>query len=178
MAAFMYFIFYSFIGFLIETIFTLVTKGVFKVKKCFIINYMCPVYGAGALFILLSTYAFKDSKILTFIIGSCAATVIEFIFGVYYSTVLNARVWDYSDLPLNIGGHVSLLYSFFWGILSLILVYIVHPFFERNIGLHKVPKNVFICIFAVILLDFAFSSFMMKKYGTAKALSIRWLINH
>lgn len=62
MTSFIYFIIYSFIGFIIETIYTLLTKGVFKMKKCFMLNFLCPVYGVGALLILYTTRKFRKKK--------------------------------------------------------------------------------------------------------------------
>ena len=60
MTSFMYFIIYSFIGFILETLYTLLTKGIFKMKKCFLINCLCPVYGVGALLILYTTRKMRD----------------------------------------------------------------------------------------------------------------------
>ena len=62
MAYFMYFVLYSFIGFLLETLYTLVTRGILISKKCFLINLLCPVYGFGAIAILACTKPIKQYK--------------------------------------------------------------------------------------------------------------------
>lgn len=54
--------------------------------------------------------------------GSAFITAVEFIFGVVFNIVLKKNVWDYSRMPLNISGQICALYSFFWLILSLLLI--------------------------------------------------------
>lgn len=53
------------------------------------------------------------------LICSMGITGIEFISGVFINIVFKLNVWDYSNLPLNIFGQVSLLYSVLWFFLSL-----------------------------------------------------------
>ncbi len=55
-------------------------------------------------------------------VGSAFITFIEFIFGVIFNIILKKNVWDYSRLPLNIGGQICLLYSAIWAVLSLIFI--------------------------------------------------------
>lgn len=178
MTSFIYFIIYSFIGFIIETIYTLLTKGVFKMKKCFMLNFLCPVYGVGALLILYTTRKFRKKKLLTSLIGCVVATATELLFGLFYTEFLNAQVWDYSDVALNLNGHISLLFSIFWSVLSILLVYVIHPFLEKNLKINRIPKPILYISMIFLSIDFIFSCFFMKKFKTSKALSISWLINH
>lgn len=48
-----YFIIYSIIGFIIETIFGILTKGVLESRKSFIIGPFCSIYGLGAVIIIM-----------------------------------------------------------------------------------------------------------------------------
>lgn len=54
--------------------------------------------------------------------GLCAGaiTLLEFLCGWIVNLRWELHVWDYSHMPLNIKGQVCLLYSFLWGLLSLI----------------------------------------------------------
>lgn len=56
------------------------------------------------------------------LICSIGITTIEFISGIIINVVLKLNVWDYNNLPLNIFGQVSLIYSFAWFGLSLIAI--------------------------------------------------------
>lgn len=53
------------------------------------------------------------------LIGSCIVTSLEFVFGLVLNVYLNLGVWDYSNLPLNIMGQVSILFSFLWIFVSI-----------------------------------------------------------
>ena len=47
-------------------------------------------------------------------------TFLEFIFGYILNIKMGLNVWDYSDLPFNFMGQVSLIFSIFWFFLSII----------------------------------------------------------
>ena len=65
----------------------------------------------------------KNASIfLKAVIGSCFITTIELIFGIIFNIILRKNVWDYSKMPFNILGQVCLLYSVFWGVLSIIFI--------------------------------------------------------
>lgn len=50
--------------------------------------------------------------------GAGIITCVEFVCGCIVNIWLGLSVWDYTPLPLNIMGQVSLLYSVYWYILS------------------------------------------------------------
>ena len=56
------------------------------------------------------------------LICTIGITAIEFIAGIFINIVFNLNVWDYSNLPLNICGQVSLLFSIFWFGLSFVAI--------------------------------------------------------
>lgn len=54
--------------------------------------------------------------------GCMFITTVEYIFGILFNIILKRKVWDYSHMPLNIGGQICALYSFFWLILSFLFI--------------------------------------------------------
>ncbi len=64
----------------------------------------------------------KLSIVSKAIIGSFVVTAVEFIFGVVFNIILKKNVWDYSKMPLNLFGQICLVYSCFWGLLSLAFI--------------------------------------------------------
>ena len=48
------------------------------------------------------------------LIGAGIITTVEFFAGLIINIWLGLGVWDYSDLPLNLFGQISLLYSLYW----------------------------------------------------------------
>ena len=53
-------------------------------------------------------------------------TQLEFICGIIVNRHLGLAVWDYSGLPLNLAGQICPLFSFFWFLLSLPVLYFFH----------------------------------------------------
>lgn len=76
----------------------------------------------GICFILIglidSTFGFDMPLIKQMLISSVIITSLEFISGVILNIILKLNVWDYSALPLNLLGQISLLFTLFWFVLS------------------------------------------------------------
>lgn len=174
MIYFVYFVFYSFIGFILETLYSLVTRGIFIWKKCFLFNLLCPVYGFGAIAILLSTKSIREYKIATMIVGGIAATIVEYIVHYIYQEWLGVMIWDYSDVLYNINGRICLTFTFFWCILSGILVYFIHPILEKNMT--SIPKSLVLTMLFFIGIDAILSIVLYKRYGNKNAVNISWLL--
>lgn len=176
MEYFIYFIFYSFIGFLLETIYSLLSTGTFILKKCFLFNYLCPVYGFGAISILFCTKNIKEYKILTMIVGGLIATVVEFIVHYVYKELIGVSIWDYSDLYLNIQGRVCLTFTLYWILLSGVLVYLIHPFVQKN--MLNIPNSIAVCILIFVAIDGILSILLYNKFGHKDAVNFNWLISN
>ena len=53
------------------------------------------------------------------LIGAAAVTIIELISGIILNIWLGLGIWDYSHLPFNLWGQISLTYSLIWVALSV-----------------------------------------------------------
>ncbi|MBQ7725864.1 MAG: hypothetical protein IJT66_01845 [Clostridia bacterium] len=82
--------------------------------------------GAGGIcFVFFSTVSNKFKSMNLFfksLIGSGFVTTVELVFGVILNLILKKNVWDYSRLPLNIGGQICAPYSCLWLVLSFIAI--------------------------------------------------------
>lgn len=79
----------------------------------------------GICFVFFGSLCEKLKKTGIFIkgiIGGAFITLIEFIFGIIFNIILKKNVWDYSKMPLNLGGQICAVYSFFWILLSIIII--------------------------------------------------------
>lgn len=79
----------------------------------------------GICFMFFSTLGEKlknTALIIKAIIGGVFITIIELIFGIIFNIILKKNVWDYSKMPLNIGGQICALYSTFWIVLSIVFI--------------------------------------------------------
>ena len=154
---FAYFLIYGFIGFLIETIFGIITKGVLESRTSFINTPICGIYGLGATLMILALQPYKKDKFKTFIVSFLVGTSIEYFISLLAEIVLHIKWWDYSDRILNINGRVCLYYSIFWGLLGLILINILNPrvdkfldFIKNKLGKRKIYIISKIAIFLFI----------------------------
>ncbi len=162
------FFFYSFCGFLLEQLFALLTHSR-RDRKCHLLLPVCPVYGVGALGILLLPPAVRDSPALLFLAGAAVSTAAEWTLSWFYERFTGAHFWDYRALPLNLGGRVCLLFSLLWGGLALPLVYTVQPWLDRWIS--NIPAAVTIPAVLLYLGDTALSLSLLRRGGRE---SLRW----
>lgn len=170
----LYFFIYSFLGFLLEVAYTRIVRAEKKDRKCFFLLPLCPVYGVGALCILLLPAMVKSSPPLLMALGAAAATAAEFFTGLFYERVMRVKFWDYSGLPGNLGGRVCLLFSGFWGALALILVYLVHPLVSAAAG--RIPGVLLPPALLLLVMDGVFTVRLLRREGDTEAL--RWYRNH
>ncbi len=123
------FLWYSFLGFLLEVIYAALTGGE-PHRKCLRVLPLCPVYGFGACTILAAGSEIT-SPVLLFILGAAVATAWEYVMACFYEEVLGVAFWDYSELPWNLQGRVCLPFSLAWGLLTLPLVRVFHPLVQQ-----------------------------------------------
>ena len=136
---FWYFFIYSLFGFVLEVLFARVTHAGKLDRKCFLLLPLCPVYGLGALAILAAAPLLKPFPILMAVVGGGAATAVEYLVGLFYERALGVSFWDYSHLPLNVGGKVCLPFTAAWSVLSLGLVYGCLLYTSSSGTAHAVP---------------------------------------
>jgi len=76
------------------------------------------------------------------ILGGFTTTVLEFITGCIVNLLLNWNIWDYSHLPFNILGQISLPFMLIWCLLSLLGIilddYIRYLFFNEEKPRYKI----------------------------------------
>lgn len=161
------FLFYSFLGFLLEVTYSRATGGRAN-RKCLRVLPLCPVYGLGACLILLLSGPLLGHPPLLFFTGALAATVAEYVAALYYEKLLGVRFWDYHDLPGNLNGRVCLAFSLAWGVLSLPLVYWVHPVFAPLMA--NIPAPVSWAALSALLADLLLSSALLRRRGDIACL--------
>ncbi len=145
----MYFIIYSFFGWVLESVFkTYLQKKL--VNSGFLHGPVCPIYGVGALIMLLFLDKFRGNIIAIFIIGFVVLSVWEYIVGVLLEKIFKTKYWDYSDNKFNFQGRVCLMNSIFWGILAVIFIQFVHPFISMQVD--KIPNTALIVVTSTIML--------------------------
>lgn len=126
----LFFYIYCFLGWCWETSYVSIKKHKFT-NRGFIHGPFLPIYGSGAIIVLISTLPVKHNLILVFIFGMISATILEYITGVLMETIFKVRYWDYSNQPFNINGHICLISSLAWGMFSIFMIKVLHNPIEK-----------------------------------------------
>ena len=74
--------------------------------------------------------------------------------------LFHTRWWDYSDLPMNLGGYICAQFSLYWGIGTLLVIKLVHPTVLLMLHLVPGPVKMILCAVCsvVFLLDIGVSA--------------------
>ena len=129
---FWYFLIFSIIGLIIETIYCYVTTGVLESRKGLLWGPFCPVYGiSGAALIYILDKLKIKSFFKLFIGGFIIGSVAEYILSFCLEAVYGIRFWNYEYLSYNLNGRISLLFSFYWGVLAIVLIKFVQQIIDK-----------------------------------------------
>lgn len=145
-----FFILYAFLGWCIEVIYVAVEWGE-VVNRGFLHGPVCPIYGFGMLIILFFLQRYSHNLPVLFFGSILLATALEFVVGYGLETIFHERWWDYSDMPLNIMGYVSLKFSLQWGLACVLVVKVVHPMIEKLVA-HIPKKAGTVCLYVLLAL--------------------------
>lgn len=165
----LYFFTYSFLGWILETVFCILTLGVFN-KRGFLYGPVCPIYGFGAIILIESLKKIKTNTAGKFFISMIAFTIFEYVVSVVLESLFGLRWWDYAGEPFNFQGRISLAYSIAWGIIGTIFVEKIHPFLKKQLEKltikipHKVQVILLNVFLVIILIDFVMS---IMRYSIA-----------
>lgn len=161
-----YFIIYSVVGYVIETIFGLLTKGVIESRKSFLYGPFCGIYGVGAVIMIMGLQKFNKNNYTLFAGGFIIGSLIEYVVSFIGEWFFHIKWWDYSSMPFNINGRICVWFSIFWGILAIYLMTHFHPKIDKF--LNKMQPNVLktftIILTILIFIDFLVTGFALKMF--------------
>lgn len=163
-----YFIIYSFLGFIIETIFGMLTKGVIESRQSCLYGPFCCIYGLGAAVMIPGLQKFKKKNWTLFLAGAIEGSIVEYVISWLGEIVFHIKWWDYSNMPFDINGRICLLFTIFWGILALVLMRLINPYIEKFID--KIPKKLFSVLTIggtiLLILDLLITAFGLQVFYT------------
>lgn len=154
----LFFFIYCFLGWCWESAYVSVRKRQW-VNRGFLKGPFLPIYGSGALAVLVSTLPVREYPALVYIFGLIGATLLELVTGICMESLFHVRYWDYSNQKFHYKGHICLSSSVAWGFFSLAMIYGFHKPIERMVlGLPYRFTNVSSFILtAIVAADFAVS---------------------
>ena len=161
------FFIYSFLGFLLEGIFTLIVSGHFS--SGILYGPWTPVYGFGAvLTIVISKKIFKKmhqnkfiETLVTFLVLMIVLTLIEWLGGILIENLFHETLWNYKDYKFNIGKYIALEMSLVWGVVSILVIYFVKPIIDKIVT--KIPKILTIIVTIFFIADLIITAVIKLK---------------
>ena len=133
---FIWFVIYSFLGWVWETTFCSIKAGHF-INRGFLNGPVVPVYGFGAVLVMTAMSFARSSALpthlpyvdipLVFFGGMIICTILEYVTAVILESAFHIRWWDYSKQKFNFQGRICLKSALFFGLMSVVIIYIVQP---------------------------------------------------
>lgn len=154
-----FFYIYCVCGWIWETSYVSVCQRRF-VNRGFMHGPVIPLYGSGAVAMLVLALPVRDNLVLTYAVGVVGATLLELVTGWGMEKIFKVRYWDYSKHKFQFHGYICLSSSLFWGFLTIALVKWIHGPIERFVlGLSDSVVITAVCLFTVVFVyDFAVSA--------------------
>ena len=166
-----YFIIYSVAGYIIETLYGMITKGVWESRQSFLYGPFCGIYGLGAVVMILCLHKFPKKYNVLFIGGFIVGSIVEYAISLFGEVVLGVKWWDYSNMPLNINGRICVYFSVFWGFLGMYLIISLNPKVDKIIDwikskfkTQKALKSFVVTVFTLLMIDCIATAFAIEFF--------------
>ena len=140
--------FYSILGWIMET-----TKVSLNKKKIinrgFFLGPYCPIYGTGGI-LLLTLKDYQSEPLVVFILSIVICSLVEYLTSYFMELIYRVRWWDYSNRMLNINGRICFFNSICFGLMGMVLVCFLNPYFLNLIN--KMNSNVRLIIVVILFI--------------------------
>lgn len=132
-----------------------------KLKKSGVLNGpVTLVYGVGGIaLILIDKYIISKIHtstiikiIISFFIYAVLLTLVELVCGHLCNIIFDVDMWNYTSKKYNIGKYICLELVPIWGLLGVLITYVLKPFFDKVIKL--IPKEATYLLTFILVLDF------------------------
>lgn len=146
-----FFLVYCFFGWIIESTWVSLHQKRF-VNRGFMRGPFIPIYGSGAMMLLIASAPFIKWPAAVFFAGLVACSALEYFTGAMMLKIFKVRYWDYRYRKFNLNGHICLFTSVCWGFLSVAENYFMHKPIEKLC--FAIPDKVLNCIVCVLSVYF------------------------
>ena len=125
--AFLLLILYSFAGWCGEMVYCSLGQRRLCEKRGFLNGPICPIYGHGALLVLVVLDGGCRNPLATFFFGAVLTSAVEYITSFVMEKLFHMRWWDYSGIRFNLNGRVCLRNSALFGVACVALCHGIGP---------------------------------------------------
>ena len=122
-------------------------------NRGFLYGPLCPIYGFGFIGLMATWQSVLDQGLVVapwqvFVACALGSIVLEYVTSWGLEQLFHARWWDYSNMPLNINGRVCLPATILFGLMGLLVVYVL---FEPTLAITNQLPAVAIEVLALVL---------------------------
>ena len=155
----LYFFIFAFLGWCMETIYGFIVLGHFT-KRGFLFGPLCPIYGYGALILIIFLGKYRNNGIKLFTYSAIIFSIFEYLVSYVLEVLFNSFWWNYSNDFFNLNGRISIFYTISWGVIAIIFIGHIYPFFKLKFNklMKKIPylyKSIILYFIAIV---FAFDT--------------------
>ena len=143
----------SFLGALIEMAYCRLSGGVWMNRSSVLYGAFSFVWGFGAVVLTIMLQRIADrSDRYVFAAGFVIGGAYEYVCSVFTELVFGTVFWDYSAMPMNIGGRTNVLYCMFWGVLAVVWIKGLYPLMSRAIErIPPLPGKILTWLLALVM---------------------------
>lgn len=139
-------------GNLWETLLHLVRDKKFVYSNGSIFTPFNFVYGFGGVCIVLALFKLINYPYLVFLVGGLLGGFIEYMLSFLEEKICKFKSWDYTGRILNIKGRTTVPIMFFWGLMCVIVLYVIYiPFVLYVINKFFINNDLNIFIYHTIM---------------------------
>jgi len=171
---FLFFMIYSFLGWIMETLICSYMDGKI-VNRGFFIGPYLPIFGIGAVVITLLLSSYSNDIFVLFIMSSVLGAALEYIASYLLEKIFHTRWWNWYHHKFNLNGRTCLFAAIGFGILGVMMIMFFNPFIFSIInGLSVFYLNLISLVLALVFITDMIISFKIisgitsEDFGKAK----------
>lgn len=139
-------IFYSFLGWIIEEVYSFLIKGFFK-RGGFLHIPLKPMYGITMCLLIYCYDRLRISGLIMGVLFLIVPTIVEYLTGYLLRQVFKKEYWNYKETKYNFQGLICFKFSLYWAIITFTTLIYIQPLVEAS----YIEGTVFISLLSVIL---------------------------
>lgn len=152
---FLLFMMFSILGFLYEGALSFFRNGEFRHFQGVIYGPFSQIYGLGAVLAIGIYRKFSHrGGMFVYLLYSVLSGIYEYLSSFFEERLFGFVAWHYEGRFLNIQGRTTVIYALEWGLLALIVVKFLSPWFCRII--EAMPKKMMVIVSWMLIVFFSF----------------------
>ncbi len=147
-------------------------------NRGFLYGPLLPIYGFGAVTILICTSQYSDNIVLLYFAGVFYATLLELLVGMLMVSLFKVRYWDYSSKKIQYKGYICLSSSIAWGFFSILLVNYINVPIKNAIESMSYQLSYYLTLILMVLFTVDTTKSVQNAMDLRKLLETMAANNH